>query len=304
MFHTPGIHSPEQVEGWKPVVEAVHRAGSKIFLQLWHVGRISHPLFQPNGDLPVAPSAIAPKGDVFTPEGKKPYVAPRALETSEIPGIVDDLYRTRGAKNALAAGFDGVEVHGANGVSARSIFAGWDQSAHRSLRRLGGKPRASLARGDAGRGRCVGARPRGRAALAFRHIQRHARFRSGQKTFSYAISALDALEIVYVHLREGTEDDVRQGGSIVPADLFRPLFQGALILNGGYNRERADVVIAKGLADMVAFGAPRLSPIPDPSPPHVDRRRACNPNPTPPRSTAGRAPKAIPTTPPSSSPEK
>lgn len=110
---TPGIHSPEQVEGWKLITDAVHQEGGRIFLQLWHVGRISHPDLQPNGALPVAPSAITPKGEASTYEGPKPYVTPRALETSEIPQIVEQ-YR-QGAANALAAGFDGVEIHSANG---------------------------------------------------------------------------------------------------------------------------------------------------------------------------------------------
>jgi N-ethylmaleimide reductase len=110
---TPGIHSAEQIAGWKLVTEGVHQAGGRIFLQLWHVGRVSHPCFQPDGGLPVAPSAIAPTGDAFTFTGLQPSVVPRALELSEIPGIIAD-YR-QAAENALAAGFDGVEVHGANG---------------------------------------------------------------------------------------------------------------------------------------------------------------------------------------------
>src|SRR5437588_3363190 len=110
---TPGIHSPEQVAGWKGVTDAVHAAGGRMFLQLWHVGRISHPSLQPDGALPVAPSAIAPTGQAMTPDGMKPFVTPRALDTSEIAGIVED-YR-HAAHNARAAGFDGVELHGANG---------------------------------------------------------------------------------------------------------------------------------------------------------------------------------------------
>src|SRR5271154_2444199 len=110
---TPGIHSAAQVDGWKRVTAAVHGTGGRIFLQLWHVGRISHPSLQPDGALPVAPSAIAPAGQAMTREGLKPFVTPRALETAEIAGIVED-YR-RGARNAKLAGFDGVELHGANG---------------------------------------------------------------------------------------------------------------------------------------------------------------------------------------------
>jgi len=110
---TPGIYSKEQVEGWRLVTDAVHERGGRIFLQLWHVGRISHPSLQTDGALPVAPSAIAPEGNAATYEGEQPFVTPRALETEEIPGIIEQ-YR-QGAQNALAAGFDGVEIHSANG---------------------------------------------------------------------------------------------------------------------------------------------------------------------------------------------
>jgi N-ethylmaleimide reductase len=111
-IRTPGIHAPEQVAGWRMITEAVHRAGGTIFAQLWHVGRVSHPDFH-GGELPVAPSAIAADGEVFTTRGKTRMVTPRALETDEIPGIVAQFERA--AANAKAAGFDGVELHGANG---------------------------------------------------------------------------------------------------------------------------------------------------------------------------------------------
>src|SRR6267154_2135965 len=109
---TPGIHSAEQVAGWTTVTDAVHRAGGKIFAQLWHVGRVSHPDFH-DGALPVAPSALPVEGEAFTTRGRTKLVTPRALETSEIPGIVAQF--RQGAENAKAAGFDGVELHGANG---------------------------------------------------------------------------------------------------------------------------------------------------------------------------------------------
>ena len=109
---TPGIWSEEQIEGWRQITSAVHQAGGRIFLQLWHVGRVSHPLYL-DGDLPVAPSAIAPEGHVSLLRPKQAYPTPRALELSEIPAIVEAF--RRGAQNAKAAGFDGVEIHGANG---------------------------------------------------------------------------------------------------------------------------------------------------------------------------------------------
>src|SRR5258707_14437729 len=108
---TPGIHSDEQVEGWKRVTSAVHAAGGHIFLQLWHVGRISHPSLQPEGALPVAPSALQPEGKTITATGMQPFVTPRALDLAEIPGIVEQFRPA--AENAKAASFDGVEVHGA-----------------------------------------------------------------------------------------------------------------------------------------------------------------------------------------------
>src|SRR4051812_34025803 len=109
--NTPGIHSAEQIAGWRQIVDAVHAQGGRIFLQLWHVGRISHPSLQPKGQLPVSASAIKPEGDVYTYEGPKPFVTPRALETDEIAGVVEQF--ARGAANAKAAGFDGVEIHAA-----------------------------------------------------------------------------------------------------------------------------------------------------------------------------------------------
>ena len=112
--NSPGIYTDEQVKGWQSVTEAVHQAGGRIFLQLWHMGRISHPSFQPNGGLPVAPSAIAPRtGQVLTNSGMQPYVVPRALRKEELPGIVAQY--AAGADRAKTAGFDGVEIHNANG---------------------------------------------------------------------------------------------------------------------------------------------------------------------------------------------
>ena len=137
---TPGIHSSEQVAGWKGVTDAVHAAGGRIFLQLWHVGRISHPSLQPDGAPPVAPSAIAPTGQAMTADGMKPFVTPRALETSEIAGIVED-YR-HGARNAREAGFDGVELHGANGYLIDQFLR---DGANRRTDRYGGDAQTARA---------------------------------------------------------------------------------------------------------------------------------------------------------------
>ena len=131
---TPGIHSAEQIEGWKCVTKAVHVAGGRIVLQLWHVGRISHPSFQPGGGAPIAPSAIRPKGQAFTAKGFEPTPTPRALETAEIPGIVEQY--AQAARNAMAAGFDGVEVHAANGYLIDQFLR--DQTNKRTDRYGGG----------------------------------------------------------------------------------------------------------------------------------------------------------------------
>lgn len=254
--NTPGIHSPEQVAGWRRVMDAVHRAGGRLFLQLWHCGRISHPLYQPDGELPVAPSAVRPQGELYTPEGMKPYETPRALELSEIPGLVET-YRV-GAKNALAAGLDGVEIHGANGYLIDQFLQdGTNQRTDDYGGPVENRTRFLLevtqAVVDVWGADRVGVRlsPSG----TFNDMKDSA----PEKTFSHAVAALDALEIAYVHLKEGLEADINHGGKIVPSALFRPLFQGALMVNGGYNRDHADDVIAKGEADMVSFGVPFLA---------------------------------------------
>lgn len=255
-MNTPGIYSEEQVAGWRTVTHDVHQAGGRIFLQLWHVGRISHPLLQPNGVLPVAPSAVRPKGEGYTPEGLKPYETPRALELSEIPAIID-AYRT-GAKNALAVGFDGVEIHGANGYLIDQFLRdGTNQrtddyggSVENRTRFLLEVAQAAV---DVWGSDRVGVRLS--PSSTFNDMSDS----DPEKTFGHAISALDALEIAYVHVIEGADADSRHGGKIVPTSLFRPLFQGALMVNGGYNRERADAVIQKGEADLVSFGVTFLA---------------------------------------------
>jgi N-ethylmaleimide reductase len=264
---TPGIHSPEQVEGWKLVTDAVHQQGGRIFLQLWHVGRISHPDLQPNGALPVAPSAIAPHGNASTFAGSKPYVTPRALETSEIPGIVEQ-YR-QGAANALAAGFDGVEIHSANGYLIDQFLR--DGTNHRTdeyggtvenrARLLLEVTEAVTSVWDADR---VGVRlsPSG----TFNDISDS----HPLETFGYAVQALNRFNLAYLHIYEATEADIRHGGTIVPTSHIRERFTGTLIVNGGYTREKGDAVLANNAADLVAFGTLFISN------PDLPRRLALN----------------------------
>ncbi len=251
--NTPGIYSPEQVAGWRLVTDAVHAKGGKIFLQLWHVGRISHPDFQPNGDLPVAPSAIAPEGEVYTYEGAKPYVTPRALELEEIPLIIEQ-YRL-GAKNALEAGFDGVEVHSANGYLLDQFLQ--DSTNHRTDIYGGSvENRARLllevieAVVDVWGSDRVGVRLSPSGTFGSVYDSNRA------VTFGHAVKELNRFNLAYLHLVAprvegfGSAEDQPDLG----AEFFRPIFNGTIITAGGYTFETGNAAIASGNADLVAFG--------------------------------------------------
>jgi len=244
---TPGIHSAAQVAGWKLVTEAVHRAGGRIFLQLWHVGRISHPSLQPDGALPVAPSAIAPAGQAWTLDGMKPYVTPRPLATEEIAGIVED-YR-RGAANAREAGFDGVELHGANGYLVDQFLR--DGSNHRTDR-YGGSA-SNRARfllevteaivGEWGAGR-VGVR------LSPTNPFNSMSDSNPAATFATATGALNAFGLAYLHIVEPGPTDPIGAGETPDIAFFRKLWRGPLIANKGYDLARANAVLQAGTADL------------------------------------------------------
>ncbi len=248
---TPGIHSPEQIAGWKLVTDAVHQNGGRIYLQLWHVGRISHPDLQPDGALPVAPSAIKPKGEAWTYEGMKPFVTPRALETWEIPEIVEQ-YR-QGAENALAAGFDGVEIHAANGYLIDQFLR--DGTNHRTDKyggSLENRTRFLLEITQAVIGvwgaKRVGVRlsPSG----TFNDMSDS----DPLLTFGYVAEALNQFDLAYLHIYEATEADIRHGGTVVPTSHLRECYQGTLMVNGGYTLEKANSVLAAKQADLVSFG--------------------------------------------------
>jgi N-ethylmaleimide reductase len=249
---TPGIHSAEQVAGWKLVTDAVHGAGGRIFLQLWHVGRISHPSLQPGGALPVAPSAIAPAGQAWTTNGMEAYVTPRALETSEISGIVED-YR-RGAANAREAGFDGVELHGANGYLIDQFLR---DSTNKRTDRYGGSA-ANRARflievtealiGEWG-GERVGVR------LSPTNPYNDIADSNPAATFSTAARGLERLGITYLHIVEPGPSDPVAAGEMPDIRFFRKIWRGPLIANKGYDLERANAVLREGAADLVSFAA-------------------------------------------------
>lgn len=253
--NTPGIHTAAQTEGWKKVTEAVHKAGGKIFLQLWHVGRVAHSLFI-NGETPVSSSAVAIRGETHTPRGPKPFETPRALTLGEIPGVIEQ-YR-QGAKNALAAGFDGVEVHGANGylpdqflrdgVNKRTDAYGG--SIENRARFLLEAVRAAV---DVWGKDRVGVRLS--PSATFNDMSDS----DPEKTFSHIVRALSGIGIAYVHLTEGNAADEEHGGKVIPTAFFRPLFKGAMIACGDYDREKAEATVGNGKADLVAFGRPFIS---------------------------------------------
>jgi N-ethylmaleimide reductase len=247
---TPGIHDAAQVAGWKLVTAAVHDAGGRIFLQLWHVGRISHPSLQPGGALPVAPSAIAPAGQAWTLDGMKPYVTPRALETGEIVGIVED-YR-RGALNARAAGFDGVELHGANGYLIDQFLR---DGANRRGDRYGGsaanRARFLLEVTEALAG--VWNAERVGVRLSPTNPYNDIADSNPAATFAAAIGELNRFRLAYLHIVEPAAGDPIAAGATPDIRFFRKLWRGALIANKGYDRDRADAAIRDGAADLVSF---------------------------------------------------
>jgi N-ethylmaleimide reductase len=249
-IRTPGIHSADQVAGWTVITDAVHRAGSKIFLQLWHVGRISHPDFH-GGELPVAPSAIAAQGQVFTAKGLQPMVTPRALNVAELPGIVDQFRRA--AENARAAGFDGVELHGANGYLLDQFLR---DGTNKRTDAYGG-PVENRARLPLEVTKAV-IEIWGTERVGYR-ISPNGAFNSMSdsnpaETFSYMTEQLSKLGIVYLHV----VDPLADGGRRV-SSLLRKKFERTYIVNGGFDAASADAAIGSGEADLVAFGLPFIA---------------------------------------------
>jgi len=244
---TPGIWSREQVAGWRYITDAVHAAGGLIFMQLWHVGRISHPMFL-NGELPVAPSAIAPSGRVSLVRPETSFVVPRALEQREIPGIVDDF--RRGAQNAQRAGFDGVELHGANGYLIDQFLQ--DIANHRTDDYGGSiENRARLMLEVTDALISVWGRQRVGVHLAPRGDSHTMGDSDLLGTFGYVASELGKRGIAFVCARE------KQGpGRIGPQlnSLFKAAGGGAYIANEGLTYETAQQTLAAGEADAAAFG--------------------------------------------------
>ena len=251
---TPGIHSAEQIKGWQCVTGATHAAGGRIVLQLWHVGRISHQSFQPGGKLPVAPSAIRPNGQAFTAKGFEPIPTPRALELAEIPGIVAQY--AQGARNAMAAGFDGVEVHGANGYLIDQFLR---DGSNKRTDAYGGsienRTRFLLEVVDAVTA-AVGPERTG-LRISPQNGQNDISDSDPQRLFNHVASAISGKGLSFLHVIEGDT-----GGTPVPPFDYKEIkrrFGGIVIANNGFDKERANAAIEEGRADLVAFGKPFIS---------------------------------------------
>ncbi len=249
---TPGIYDASQVEGWQRVTEAIHAKRGHVFLQLWHVGRISHPSLQPGGALPVAPSSICPKATSFTEAGFRPCVAPRALETAEIPPIVEE-YR-RAARNALAAGFDGVEIHAANGYLIEQFLR---DSTNKRTDAYGGslenRARLLLEVVDAVAGACG----TGRAGIRLSPVSpvNDAELDSNPAaTYGYVVEQLNKFGLTYLHVIEGVTQGPRESSVEFDFQLLRRRFGGLYLANNGYDLNLALAARRSDRADLIAFG--------------------------------------------------
>ncbi len=255
---TPGIFSEAQIKGWKVVTDAVHKAGGRMFLQLWHVGRISHPDLQPNNAAPVAPSAITPKAQIYTQKGMVDALEPRALELSEIPGIVAD-YR-RATENALKAGFDGVEIHAANGYlidqflrdgsnKRTDAYGGSIENRTRFLRDVV----EAVVAGAGGESGKVGIR------LSPLSSVNDMQDSNPEALFTAVVDALNAFKLAYVHVVEGITRAAREVEGGFDLGRLRQRFNGLYIGNNCYTQELAEQRVASGAVDLVAFGRPFIA---------------------------------------------
>ncbi len=254
-LYTPGIYTDAQIKGWEKVTTAVHEKGGVIYLQLWHVGRVSHSSFL-NGQLPVAPSAVKIDGKHYTPEGMQPFETPRALEIHEIKALVKEY--AQAASNAVEAGFDGVEIHGANGYlidqfikdgsnKRTDAYGGSIENRSRFLFEV-----LSAVCDTIG---CV------RTAL---RLSPSGTFNSMTDTnpteaFQYICNKLNDFDLAYLHIIDALEADIKHGANVVELQVLRDAYKGVLITNGEYDKIRGNKAIENELADAVAYGTLYIS---------------------------------------------
>ncbi|MDR2874736.1 MAG: alkene reductase [Methylobacillus sp.] len=247
----PGIYSREHVAGWKKVNEAIHAKGGKVYLQLWHVGRISHPSLLPNNAQPVAPSAIRPAGQAFTYTGLQDFVTPRVLETGEIPGVVAD-YR-KAAQYALDAGFDGVEVHSANGYLLDQFLR---DGSNRRTDQYGGsiENRARLTLEVTAAVCEVWGADRVGVRLSPVNAFNDMHDSNPQALFNHVAEALSPMGLAYLHVTE-----MGSAEQAFDFNQLRARYKGNYMTNGGYDKTRGNAAIASGHADCVAYGVPYIA---------------------------------------------
>jgi len=255
--NSPGIYTDAMIAGWKDVVDAVHEAGSKVFVQLWHTGRASHSDFH-DGDLPVAPSAIPIQGDdgIRTPQGKKPYETPRALETSELPGIIADYVAA--ATNAKAAGFDGVEIHSANGYLLDSFL----QSKSNMRSDQYGTSVANRYRLlDEVVTEVTKVWPANRVAV---RLSPNGGFNdmgspNYREQFSHVMTELNKFGLAYLHVMDGLAFGFHELGEPFTLADVKKVYEGPVMGNCGYTLSTATAAVDSGDAELIAFGRPIIS---------------------------------------------
>lgn len=256
-LNSPGIYSDEQTEAWRTVVDAVHAQGTPMFLQLWHCGRASHSSFDERQGLPVAPSAVKLEGgDIHTPIGKMPHETPRALETDEIPAIVED-YR-RAAEKAKTAGFDGVEIHAANGYLIDEFLQ--SKTNHRTDR-YGGSLENRYRFLDEIVQAVLTVWPSRRIGV---HLSPNGNFNDMgspdfRETFLFVAEQLDRYALAYLHVLDGLAFGFHELGPPLTLEEFRKVWNGTLMGNCGYTKQTAESAIRDRLADLISFGRPYIS---------------------------------------------
>ena len=256
-MNNPGIYTDAQTKGWRKVTDAVHAKGTPIFLQLWHCGRASHSSFRKDGSLPVSASAIKLNGDqIHTPAGKQPYETPRALATDEVPRVVED-YRLA-AGRAKAAGFDGVEIHGANGYLIDQFL---QSKTNQRTDRYGGpvENRFRFLREIVEAVSTVFPANRVAVRLSPNGVFNDMGSPDFRETFLHAARELDQYGLSYLHVMDGLAFGFHQLGEPVTLRDIRGVFHGPVMGNCGYTQETAEAAIARGDADLIAFGRPYIS---------------------------------------------